>query len=143
MLNRVTIDNIEQINELQSIFNVVFKQKNELINTLTNSPYVHLYTYCVDKNIVAFIEFSIMYDRCELDNIYVLELYRKKGIASLLLEFMIEVCKNNKTKNITLEVREDNNPAIQLYQKYGFQKKAIRHNYYGDCNGILMEKEMV
>ncbi len=143
MLKEIVVDNKVEIENLQNIFCDVFRQKDELINTLEANPYVKLYTYSVDKNIVAFIQYEDIYDRFELDNIYVLEEYRNKGIASILIEFMINDGKNKKITNITLEVREDNVKAINLYKKYGFVEKAIRNNYYYNCNGILMEKEMM
>lgn len=143
MLNQLTLDNIDELNELQSIFYEVFKQKNELINTLSNNPYVKIYTYSVDKKVVAFIQYEYIYDRFELDNIFVLDNYRRQGIASILIEFMIREGLNKKISNITLEVRQNNTQAIKLYKKYGFIEKAIRKNYYGHDNGILMEKEMI
>ena len=143
MLNQLNIDNINSIKEVQSIFCDAFKQKDELINTLTANPYVKLCTYSVDKKIVAFIEYEEIYDRYELDNIFVLEEYRNMGLASYLMQYMIDEGKKNNIKNITLEVRRDNDKAIRLYKKYGFIEKAIRHNYYGNCDGILMEKEMM
>lgn len=143
MLNELIVDRIDVVQEVQTIFCEVFKQKNELIDTLTNNPYVNVFTYSVDKKIVAFIQFEDIYDRFELDNIYVLENYRKRRIASYLINFMINEGMKKKINNITLEVREDNKSAIALYEKYGFVKKAIRENYYQDCNGILMEKEMM
>ena len=143
MLKEVVVDNkIEQEN-IQNIFSDVFKQKKELIDTFSSNPYVKLYTYSVDKKIVAFIQYEDIYDRFELDNIYVLKEYRNRGIASSLMEFMINEGKKKKIINITLEVREDNTNAINLYKKYGFTEKAIRNNYYDNCNGILMEKEMM
>lgn len=143
MLKELNIDSIDQLEQVQAIFYEVFKQENELIHTLASNPYVKLYTYSVDKNIVAFIQYEEIYDRFELDNIFVLEGYRNNGIASMLIEFMIKEGKDKNISNITLEVREDNYKAINLYKKYGFVDKAVRHNYYGDCNGILMEKEMI
>ena len=143
MVNIVSIDNINVIEQVQMIFCDVFKQKNELMNTMINNPYVKLCTYSVDKNIVAFIMYQDIYDRYELDNIYVLESFRNRGIASLLLEYMITEGIEKNISNITLEVREDNINAIKLYKKYGFVEKAIRENYYKNCDGILMEKEMI
>jgi ribosomal protein S18 acetylase RimI-like enzyme len=43
-------------------------------------------------------------------------------------------------KNITLEVRKDNYPAIHVYKSLGFVEKAIRKNYYKGIDGILMER---
>ena len=44
-------------------------------------------------------------------------------------------------KDISLEVRENNIPAISLYEKNGFEKKAIRKGYYKGIDGILMERK--
>jgi ribosomal-protein-alanine N-acetyltransferase len=143
MLNIVDIDNLETIKEIQGTFCEIYRQKDELIMTIQSNPYVKLCTYSVDKKIIGIIEYQDIYDRFELNNIFVLPEYRNGGIASILMEYMIQTGVDNKVKNITLEVREDNINAIKLYEKYGFIKKAIRTNYYGNCNGILMEKEMI
>ena len=48
---------------------------------------------------------------------------------------------NTVDKSITLEVREDNIPAIKLYEKNGFIKKAKRKGYYNGIDGFLMERK--
>lgn len=143
MLNLVDVDNFELIKIIQDTFYEVYKQKDELIKTIKSNPYVKICTYIVDKKIIGIIEYQNIYDRFELNNIFVLNEYRNQGIASILMEHMINEGHKNKIKNITLEVREDNVGAIKLYKKYKFIEKAIRPNYYGNCNGILMEKEMM
>ena len=37
-------------------------------------------------------------------------------------------------KDIFLEVRESNIPAIEFYRKNGFEKIGVRKNYYHDTN---------
>jgi ribosomal-protein-alanine N-acetyltransferase len=49
--------------------------------------------------------------------------YRGKGIASSLINYVIEYCKKNKFKKCSLEVRKDNFSAIKLYEKHGFEIK--------------------
>ena len=44
---------------------------------------------------------------------------------------------------ITLEVAVNNEPAISLYKKFGFREVALRKFYYGDEDGILMEKQVM
>lgn len=143
MIVNVNIDNDNLINRIQKTFNEVYNHKNELKNELANNPYVNIYAYIEDNNILGIIDISDIYDRYEINNIYVLSEYRNKGIASRLLEKVIEDGKFNCKINITLEVREDNLIAIKLYTKYGFVAKAIRKGYYNGINGILMEKEMM
>ena len=68
---------------------------------------------------------------------------RNKGIGKKLLSYLIVVAINNHVVNITLEVRENNLVARNLYKKFGFREVALRKFYYGDDNGILMEKQVM
>lgn len=60
-----------------------------------------------------------------LGHIAVLETERNKGIAKKLIEYMIS--KETKYKTASLDVSAENEPAIALYQKLGFQIKETRH----------------
>lgn len=106
-------------------------------------PFEHLYVYEENKKVIAFINYSIMYDRAELNYIYVNADFRCMHIASELMAFFINDTIRKKCKNITLEVSENNISGICLYQKFGFTKIAMRKNYYKDGNGILMLKELI
>ena len=64
--------------------------------------------------------------------ITVLKEYWNNGIASEMIEFMIEWAKLNKvTRKINLRVRKDNSRAIHLYSKFGFKCEGIlTRNFY-------------
>ncbi|MDD2384111.1 MAG: N-acetyltransferase [Sulfurospirillaceae bacterium] len=59
---------------------------------------------------------------------------RGKQIAQHLLLHVKKLADTLNKSYITLEVREDNEIAINLYQKMGFVKVKYLHNYY--LNGI-------
>jgi len=66
-------------------------------------------------------------------SIAVLPDYRRRGIGSKLLEQAMEALKDiYGCKEVYLEVRVSNNPAISLYEKYGFRKVKIIRGYYLD-----------
>ena len=56
--------------------------------------------------------------------------YQKRGIASNLLKTMIENAKSIGAKRMLLEVKVNNNPALKLYEKFGFTKMGLRKRYY-------------
>ena len=58
------------------------------------------------------------------------ELMRGRGYGRLLMERLLREAKEENVEDITLEVRASNAPAIALYEAYGFQKEAVRKNYY-------------
>lgn len=69
-------------------------------------------------------------DECHITNVAVLPEYRNKGIAGRLIKKMVEICKCSEISAMTLEVRESNMAAINLYKKFGFFTVGKRPNYY-------------
>lgn len=114
----------------------------EYLNTLSSynitlNPFNKILVYIEDNNILGFIDYSKMYENMEINYIYVIEQYRNKGIASKLLEYIIN---NNDFLNITLEVNINNINAIKLYEKYNFKTVSIRKGYYNGVDAYLMER---
>lgn len=99
--------------------------------------------YKKDNKNIGFIDFSYIYDRIEINYIYVDPKYRKQHIGSKLIQELISFADKEKCINITLEVNENNNVAIKFYEKNRFKKSAIRNNYYGNENAILMIRELI
>ena len=61
------------------------------------------------------------------------------GIGSKLLEKLIKKAEEASSL-ITLEVNEENKPAIHLYEKYGFKLLGKRKKYYKDKDALIMTK---
>lgn len=134
MIIKINIDNLTSLNEMASNFNLNITE-NDLKKE--NDYYIG---YMLDKNLVGFLNYSIYYERAELNYIFVLPSYRKQEIATKMLNYMFN--NISKLENITLEVCENNNSAIKLYEKNGFEKCAIRKNYYGKEDAIMMIKKL-
>lgn len=143
MIIKVSSSDEKLINDIENIFNDIYVQKNELKNEFLNNPYTQIYIYKENNSIVGLIHINDIYDRYEVNNIYVLKQYRNKKIATKLLEKIISLAQIENKINITLEVKNDNISAINLYKKHGFVAKATRKGYYKGTDGILMEKEMM
>lgn len=132
---------------INSDFEIITKYYREFdensVELFETDPFSHLYVYELYNTIAGFVNYSIIYDRAEINYIYVNENYRGKHIASELMEFLLVDVIDNGCLNVTLEVSEKNKAGIELYKKFGFEQKAIRKNYYKDSDGILMMKELV
>ena len=59
------------------------------------------------------------------------------------MSYFISIAINNHVVNITLEVRLSNEIARDLYKRFGFREVALRKFYYGNEDGILMEKQVM
>ena len=63
---------------------------------------------------------------------------RKNKIATKMLERLIEISKQRKLNNITLEVNINNKPAINLYKKYHFEEVGLRKKYYNNTDDAII-----
>lgn len=115
--------------------------KDELINE--NSRYIVAKNAQSNNEIVGFAGIKIFLDDADVMNIVVKKNYRNNGVGSLLLENLIALCNELNLQSLSLEVNEENLPAINLYKKFGFKDIGTRKNYYKDKNGIIMKKVLV
>jgi len=113
------------------------------VDITSSNPFARRIEYFINDNSVGFLQYSLIYDRMEIDNICVLESYRNQGIGTKLMAHLISLAISLRVVNITLEVRVSNEGARQLYKKLGFREVALRKYYYGDEDGILMEKNIM
>ena len=94
-----------------------------------------------ENKIVGFAGIKIVLDEADIMNIAVKKDYRRQGIATLLLNHILNICKEKNIKTINLEVNEENFSAISLYQKFGFEECGRRKQYYDNkYDAILMKK---
>jgi ribosomal protein S18 acetylase RimI-like enzyme len=54
-----------------------------------------------------------------LDDLYVKEKMRGQGVGKMLLDAFLEVAKQEKVKLVKWQVLHWNEPAVELYRKYG------------------------
>ena len=92
-------------------------------------------TTSVDEDVgrtVGFIGIWYMADEAHVVNLGVLAEHRGRGIGELLLISAIEQALERRSTAVTLEVRESNYIARNLYTKYGFSERGRRRAYYSD-----------
>jgi ribosomal-protein-alanine N-acetyltransferase len=93
--------------------------------------------------IVGFLCGWIVAGELHINNIAVHPGYRRRGVASQLLEEMLRRAKVMGAKAGYLEVRASNEAANALYQRYGFRQIGRRRNYYDHPreDAIIMGKK--
>ena len=112
--------------------------KKELEN-----PIASYFVAKIDDRVVGYGGFWWVMFEAEITNIAIHKDYRRMGIASKIIDKMVEKCKDTSTSLLHLEVRESNEGAINLYKKMGFVQDGFRKNYYNNKeNAILMTKEI-
>jgi ribosomal-protein-alanine N-acetyltransferase len=87
-------------------------------------------------------------DELQLLNITIAPSFRRRGLARKILRVIEDAAQSKSLKDIFLEVRLSNQPAISLYQALAYQEVGRRKDYYPAANGqredaLLMKKSLV
>lgn len=88
--------------------------------------------------IIGYIDVQIVADECDIRRVGVDPDHRGSHIGAILMETMIHFTEKAGVVSHTLEVRADNEPALGLYKKFGFQESGRRPGYYDGEDGIRM-----
>ena len=72
-----------------------------------------------------------------ITNVSVVKEYMGKGIASELMERLIDYLAEKKFTGISLEVHKTNQQAIQFYKKFNFEQDGSREDF------LIMKKDQV
>jgi ribosomal-protein-alanine N-acetyltransferase len=99
--------------------------------------------FTADDVLVGYAFVSRYVDAWHVMNVAVADSFRRRGIASALLERLFEVTGTDPRRGYTLEVRVSNEGAIKLYEQLGFEARGIRRGYYTDNreDALIMWRE--
>lgn len=118
--------------------------EEELAEKTSRRAAVKLNNADPDQAIVAYIFFRLIIDEMHILNFAVCPDWRRKGVATSLLNHAFTLAMHEGAINAFLEVRASNYPAIGLYKKVGFQQTGQRRQYYSETNedAIVMAKKL-
>ena len=64
--------------------------------------------------------------------------WRERGVATCLLLGLVDAAREAGVRHLTLEVRESNAAALDLYRKFGFEPAGVRKGYYTTEDAVIM-----
>ena len=139
MVREALNQDFNRINEIGLLikdnFSTVYK-----IDEAVKKDYTHIYVYEEDNNVLGFIHIENHFEITDVINIAVDKNYQGRGIGKILLQYVID---NTEADKIMLEVKENNVPAIKLYEALDFKQIHVRPNYYeGNIDALIMERSI-
>jgi [ribosomal protein S18]-alanine N-acetyltransferase len=85
----------------------------------------------IDDALVGYLVCSRYDSIWHVMNVAVDDGLRRQGLATSMLERLFELA-DKPNEQYTLEVRTSNDPAIRLYERFGFRAAGKRRAYYHD-----------
>ena len=88
----------------------------------------------VDGRIAAYGGMWLMVDEAHITTFAVHPAWRRQRVGERLLLAFLDLARDRRAREATLEVRLSNLAARRLYEKYGFRPVGLRPRYYSDNN---------
>ena len=144
-IRKAKISDLDAIKEIEDESFINPFTKEDLLYEISQNPVSNFLVLEKDGLVVGFIDYWVTFDSATIDQIAVKKSERNQGFAKILLEKSINDIKElGEVSFLTLEVRTSNEPAINLYKSFGFQKVTIKEKYYDDGeDAIYMVKGLV
>lgn len=96
-----------------------------------SNPFSHLWVARdASGKVSGYVCFWLIQDEAHLLDLAVDPPYRRRGIGSRLIAATLDYWKRAGVKSAYLEVRESNEGARRLYERFGFKVLARRVLYY-------------
>lgn len=103
-------------------------------NELSTNKLAHYFVGRFEDRVVAYGGIWVIVEDSHITTLAVDPPYRGRGFGEVLLMKLIDEAIERSAAWMTLEVRESNVVAQQLYRKYGFTTVTMRAGYYTDDN---------
>lgn len=102
----------------------------------------HFFTVCDGDRLIGYAGISTVLDEGYITNVAVTASARRMGAASLLMHRLFQLARERALSFISLEVRRSNEPAIALYERFGFAAEGLRKGFYRDPteDALIMTK---
>ena len=115
--------------------------ENALAEELTN-PNAVFRVALIDEEVAGYVGMLHVLDEGDICNVAVFDKFRRRGVATALIQHLVDYAVENQLSFITLEVREANMGAQKFYETMGFETIGIRKNFYDNPkeHAILMNK---
>ena len=103
--------------------------ENAILHEVTN-PISYWLVAVENGQVLGYVGSQYGYGEADMMNLAVVPDFRNRGIGQQLVTELISHLDDLDVKSLTLEVRQSNAAAINLYEKMGFQQVGLRPNYY-------------
>ena len=139
-IRRMTLEDIPAVVALDSAsFSLPWPERSFRFE-LTDNPASRCWLMELDGQVVGMIIAWLLLDEAHIATIATHPDHRRRGIAKELLTHALRYMSKEGADSSTLEVRENNLAAQEMYRMFGYEAAGRRKRYYKDTgeDAILM-----
>lgn len=138
----LTEKNVPEIVELYQAHFSDGWNENMLRSAFGGGRFLSIGAYSTET-LVGVVTCTKNFDDADIEGIVVGLEFRRKGVASVLIDLAHKELALAGAKKVFLEVRASNFRAIKLYEKHGYLQISVRKKYYSDGeDALVMVKEI-
>ncbi|HXW50528.1 MAG TPA: ribosomal protein S18-alanine N-acetyltransferase [Candidatus Acidoferrales bacterium] len=133
-------DDIPRVLHVESLCFSTPWPRNAFHNELNDNKLAHYFVGRFEDEIIAYGGLWVVLEDAHITTVAVVPEQQRKRFGEQMLVRLIEESIARGARWITLEVRESNEAAQNLYKKYGFTVVSTRRGYYSDNdeNALVM-----
>jgi ribosomal-protein-alanine N-acetyltransferase len=126
---------LKHIEEVARIERIVYPNPwaiHTFANEITGNKLAYYIVARINEEIIGYAGMWLILDEAHITNLAVHPKHRRRRIGEVLLTSLIDEAMRRNLRWMTLEVREKNSSAQNLYKKYNFKIVGKRSGYYLD-----------
>lgn len=143
MIEKLKMSEIDEILELNKDLDINTWPKASFEHDLSNDVAL-INVLKINDEIIGYYDIWFLFENVDLAFIAVKKKYQHTGYGTLLMKDLIRKCLEKNIEFINLEVRKDDQRAVGLYKKFGFEEVNVRKDYYGkNKDALCMTKGLI
>ena len=131
-IRRLELDDLDAIEAIESVSYPAPWSRGMFTSELSKQSSLSLAAVDATGTLVGYLVLSRYVDAWHVMNVATAPSWRRRGVATALLEQVFATTREDVRRGYTLEVRVSNAGAIRLYEKLGFVSRGVRRGYYTD-----------
>lgn len=137
MIRKATLEDLSRLLEIESECFSSPWPREAFVYELTENPVSEVWLLENEGIIIGYYDLWISFEQADLANIAVAEDYQGQGYGDQLMQHLQKQARQAGCEVLALEVRVNNEKAINLYRKHGFTIVSTRENYYRENGGYI------
>ncbi len=143
-MRSMTLEDLDTVLEIENQSYAEPWNREHFLYELEESGISRLMVLEEKQRIMGYLGLWLLPPELHITNITVAPVSRSQGQGTRMMEYVMSLAYELRFKQVTLEVRHNNEAALALYNKFGFEVRGMRKNYYAaeKAHALIMSRRV-